>query len=296
MSERPPSRHARTVAVSALVTGFVLFVLAIALAFDDDGGGGDGTRAAGTTATTSRPAPRPRPRAPVYPAEPAVPANAPGAHRNANEAVPILAYDVINSPREDTADPSIWVPPEEFREQMAFLADNGYHAITMRQLWAAWKENGVLPSKPVVISFDTGYHSVYSNALPAMRERAFPGVLFLDPNQTQGDFPATEVQALIGAGWELGAQPAGENLDVLAARRTLQRTFRRRVQFFSYPGGRFDPSAPEALASSGFLGAVTLNEGLASPDEPRFELDRIPVRNGDGADGLERKLSEAGEE
>ncbi|HVE67441.1 MAG TPA: polysaccharide deacetylase family protein [Solirubrobacteraceae bacterium] len=296
MSDRPPSRHARTVAVAALVTGFVLFVLAIALAFDDDdggGGGGDGTRASGTTATTPRTARRPRPRAPVYPAEPAVPANAPGAHRDAEESVPILAYDVINSPREGTADPSIWVPPEEFREQMAFLADNGYHAITMRQLWAAWREKGLLPSKPVVISFDTGYHSVYANALPAMRERAFSGVLFLDPNQTQSDFPVSEVQALIRAGWELGAQPAGDNLDVLAARRTLQRRFRRRVQFFSYPEGRFDPSAPEALESSGFLAAVTLDEGLASPDDPRYELDRIPVRNGDGAEGLERKLGEA---
>ncbi|MDX6696780.1 MAG: hypothetical protein QOE65_177 [Solirubrobacteraceae bacterium] len=294
MNDRPPSRHARTVAVTALATGFALFVLAIALAFNSDNSSKPGSRAATTTSTTARPGRRPVRRAPVYPAEPAVPANAPGAHRDANESVPVLAYSVINEPRSDTADPSVWVSPAEFTAQMSFLADSGFHAITARQLWAAWKENGVLPAKPVVISFDTGYHSVYANALPTMRQHAFPGVLFLDPNQTQADFPANEVQGLIAAGWELGSQPAGDDLDVLSARRGLQRTFGRRVQFFSYPNGQFDPSAPSALQSSGFLGAFTLDPGLASPKDSRFELKRIPVRNGDGADGLRQKLSDAG--
>jgi peptidoglycan/xylan/chitin deacetylase (PgdA/CDA1 family) len=291
MSDRPPSRYARTVAVSALVTGFVLFVLAIALAFNGGDGGGGGERRAATTGTTAQ-RPARRPARPVLPAGPPVPANAPGAHRAPDEAVPVLAYDVINEPRSDTADPSIWVPLDEFEAQMTFLADGGYHAVTMSQVWAAWKSGGVLPAKPVVISFDTGYHSVYANALPVMRERAFPGTLFLKPAQIQGDFPAAEVKGLIAAGWELGAQP-GEDLNVASSRRALETAFRRRVQFFSYPAGQFDESAPAALREAGFLGALTLDEGLASPQDPPYQLKRIPVRNGDGADGLEQKLSDA---
>jgi hypothetical protein len=49
-----------------------------------------------------------------------------------------------------------------------------------------------------------------------------------------------------------------------------------------------------AVQSAGFLGAVTLQEGLASPQDPPYELKRIPIRNGDGADGLTRKLQSAG--
>ena len=305
MSQPPPSSHARTVAVAALATGFVLFVLAIVLALtsgDGGGGGGDeGTRAGATTATTKRPAKPPARKQPALATEPAVPANAPGAHKAPEEAVPVLAYGVINEPRSDTADPSIWVPPEEFREQMAYLADNGYHPVTMRQLWAAWKDGGLLPDKPIVISFDTGYHSVHSNALPILRERQFPATLFLALRQTEADFPASEVKALIGAGWELGGQPSGEGditsaseeqLDqaIGGARRELQRQFGRRVEFMSYPDGRFDDRVASAAESSGFLGAMTLEEGLASPEEPPYELDRIPVRNGDGEDGLARKL------
>jgi peptidoglycan/xylan/chitin deacetylase (PgdA/CDA1 family) len=308
MSERPPSRHARTVAVAALVTAFVMFLLAVVLAMSSGDGGGGGSRAS-TTSTTSttpkRPTTTTQPAAPAGPAEPGVPANAPGAHRAASESVPILAYDVINQPKSGVADPSIWVPTEEFTAQMTYLADQGFHPVTLRQVWAAWKENGVLPSKPIVITFDTGYHSVYSNAFPVLREHSFPATLFLDPAQTQADFPDTEVKELIQAGWELGAQPSGQG-DILSAtdeqlaqaiggaRRELQRQFGRRVEFLSYPAGKFDQRVSSAVQSAGFLGAVTLQEGLASPQDPPYELKRIPIRNGDGADGLTRKLQSAG--
>jgi peptidoglycan/xylan/chitin deacetylase (PgdA/CDA1 family) len=305
MSDRPPSRHARTVAVAALVTGFVMFVLAVVLAMSSDDGGRPSSPRAATTSTTAKRPSAPRPAAPAGPAEPGVPANAPGAHQAASESVPILAYDVINQPRPSVSDPSIWVPPNEFTAQMTYLADQGFHAVTLRQVWAAWKEQGVLPSKPIVITFDTGYHSVYSNAFPVLREHSFPATLFLDPAQTQADFPDSEVKELIQAGWELGAQPSGQG-DILSAtdeqlaqaiggaRRELQRQFGRRVEFASYPAGKFDQRVSSAVQSAGFLGAVTLQEGLASPQDPPYELKRIPVRNGDGADGLTRKLQAAG--
>lgn len=310
MNDADPSRHARTVAVSALVTGFVLFVLAVvlALAGGDGGGGGggdaDGGDAARTGTATQATSPR-RPSRGGPPAEPRVPANAPGARRAPDASVPVLAYNVINQPRPDTSDPSIWVPREEFEAQMEWLDENGYHAVTMRQVWAAWKERGLLPSRPVVVSFDTGYHSVHSNALPIMRERRFPGTLLLDPTQTEEDFPASEVRALIRAGWELGAHPGAEGrltgLDedrmvevVGGARRRLRREFNRRVQFLSYPEGAYDQRVLSAVRSAGFLGALTLDEGLAAPDDPPYLLKRIPVRNGDGAEGLERKLRAAG--
>jgi peptidoglycan/xylan/chitin deacetylase (PgdA/CDA1 family) len=304
MSDRPPSRHARTVAVAALVTAFVMFLLAVVLAMSSGDGGRSPSRAATTSTTAKRPA-APKPAAPAGPAEPGVPANAPGAHQAASESVPILAYDVINRPKSGVADPSIWVPADEFTAQMTYLADQGFHPVTLRQVWAAWKEQGVLPSKPIVITFDTGYHSVYANAFPVLRERSFPATLFLDPAQTQADFPATEVKELIQAGWELGAQPSGQG-DILSAtdeqlaqavggaRRELQRQLGRRVEFLSYPAGKFDQRVSSAVQSAGFLGAVTLQEGLASPQDPPYELKRIPIRNGDGADGLTQKLKSAG--
>ena len=292
-------RRRRILAFGALGTGFALFLIAVILAVA--GSGGDGGAPA-TTPTTAKRAKKPG--RPADPGFPAVPGNAPGAHRAPNEKVPILVYDVINAPRSDTANPEDWVPPEEFTAQMDYLQQQGFHPVTLRQVWAAWKENGLLPSKPIVISFDTGYHSVYANALPTLRDRKWPGTLFLQPSQTEADFPATEVKALQQAGWEIdaqgqtGADPndlTDEQLatEVTQGRQTVRRDFGARADFFSYPAGQFDQRVTQAVQSAGYLGAATLEEGLAAPDEP-FRLGRIPVHNGDGEQGLADSLSSAG--
>jgi peptidoglycan/xylan/chitin deacetylase (PgdA/CDA1 family) len=312
MSPQPPRhvpteeeiRRRRIIAFAALGTAFALFLLAVVLAVAGSGGDDGGGQAAKpeTQATTPKKPKKPKPAAPAFPA---VPASAPGAHKAPNEAVPILVYNVIREPQPDTANPEDWVPPSEFAEEMDYLAKQGFHAVTLRQVWAAWKERGLLPSKPVVISFDAGYHSVLANALPVLRGHEWLGTLFLQASQTQSDFPADEVKTLLGAGWELDSHGqsgadlttlSDEELDaeVAGARRAVQRDFKAKVEFFSYPQGRFDERVKQSVEAAGFLGAATLDEGLATPDEP-YELKRIPIKNGDGEQGLAAKLQSAGE-
>jgi peptidoglycan/xylan/chitin deacetylase (PgdA/CDA1 family) len=290
---RPPTeeeiRRRRIVAFAALGAAFVMLLLAVVLAVAGSGGDDGGGGTAKSETTPARPKrPKPRPAAPGFTA---VPASAPGAHKAPNEAVPVLVYDVIKEPQPDTANPEDWVPPSEFAEQMDYLSQQGFHPVTLRQVWAAWKEQGLLPSKPIVISFDTGYHSVLANALPILRGHDWMGTLFLQASQTE-------------AGWELdahgqtGADPTGlsdEELDaeVAGARRSLQQEFSAKVEFFSYPQGRFDDRVAQAVEAAGFLGAATLEEGLATPDEP-YKLKRIKVDNGDGESGLADKLESAG--
>lgn len=311
MSPQPPRRvpteeeirRRRIIAFSALGTAFVMLLLAVVLAVAGSGGDDGGGQAAKPEkqATTPKKPKKPKPAAPGFPA---VPATAPGAHKAPNEAVPILVYNVIKEPQPDTANPEDWVPPNEFAEAMDYLAKLGFHPVTLRQVWAAWKERGLLPSKPVVISFDTGYHSVLANALPVLRGHEWTATLFLQASQTQADFPADQVKTLLEAGWELdahgqsGADLTGlsdEELDaeVVGARRALQRDFKAKVEFFSYPQGSFDERVAQAVEAAGYLGAATLDEGLATPDQP-YELKRIPIKNGDGEQGLAEKLQSAG--
>jgi Polysaccharide deacetylase len=287
-------RRRRTVAVAVLLTAFTLFVIAVLSAL---GGGDDDAqdrRAEQRTQTVQRPARRPRRPARTPPG--GVPANAPGAHRAPDESVPILTYRIINTPGPDTGNPDEWVPPEEFQAQMSYLAEQGYHPVTLRQVWAAWKEGGLLPSKPIVISFDTGYHSVYANALPVLRGRGWAATLFLAPSQLEADFPATEVKALVQSGWELGAkgEAEGDPGGLTELRRRLQQEFGAKVEFFSYPDGIGDQQLAQEAQSAGFLGAVAGEEGLAAPDEPPFELDSVEVLNGFGEEGLAQALQTAG--
>jgi peptidoglycan/xylan/chitin deacetylase (PgdA/CDA1 family) len=292
----------RVIAFGALGTAFALFLLAVVLAIAGSGGDGEPTQAAGPEKPATTPKPKPKPAAPAFTP---VPASAPGAHKAPDEAVPILVYNVIKEPQADTANPEDWVPPEEFSAEMDYLAGQGYHVVTLRQLWAAWKESGLLPSKPIVISFDTGYHSVLANALPVLRGHRWPGTLFLQASQAEADFPTDQVKQLVAAGWELdshsqtGADLTGVNDDELDAevagsRRRLQQDFTAKVEFFSYPQGASDERVAQAVEAAGYLGAATLDEGLATPDDP-FQLKRIAIKNGDGEQGLASKLQSVSE-
>ncbi|HVE67442.1 MAG TPA: polysaccharide deacetylase family protein [Solirubrobacteraceae bacterium] len=225
----------------------------------------------------------------------------PGAHRAPDEPVPILMYHVLNTPLPGTPEPELWVSRADFEAQTEWLASRGYHAVTLQQVWDAWHEGGLLPSKPIVISFDDGYHSHVTNALPVLRARGWPAVLNLQVNQTREDLEPPEVRRLIRAGWEIDAHTynhpdlttvdaAGLRHEIGDAREELRRTYGVPVNFFCYPAGRTDARVVEAVRAAGYLGATTTVDGLASPDQPPYELRRIRVNGSDGVEGLAANL------
>jgi peptidoglycan/xylan/chitin deacetylase (PgdA/CDA1 family) len=154
-----------------------------------------------------------------------------------------------------------------------------------------------------VISFDDGYRSHYTNALPILREHGWPGVLNLDLSNLAPSWGirADMVRALIAAGWEIDAHTlthpdlrglSGHGLqrEVAGSREAIRRSFGVAANFFCYPAGRFDTEVVAAAQAAGFLGATTTEHGLARLAEP-FTLDRIRIDGGDGAAGLARKLA-----
>lgn len=219
--------------------------------------------------------------------------------------VPILMYHVLAAAPANATYPSLFVSPADLAAQVGWLAAHGYHAVTLQQMYAAWHGSAALPPKPVVLTFDDGYLSDYTVALPTLRRRHWPGVLDLVvKNLRQGDIQPWQVRALVAAGWEVAAHtithadlttlgPAQLRYEVAGSRAAIRQKFGRPVDFFCYPAGRYDPQVVAAVKAAGFQGATTENPGLGNPSEP-FTLARIRVDPGDGAAGLARKLARYG--
>lgn len=217
-------------------------------------------------------------------------------------------YHVINAPPAGAPYPGLYVSREELADQMQALKQAGYTAVTLQELWDAWHANGPLPKRAVVVSFDDGYHSHLTNALPVLRKLGWPGVLSLELKNIRSDYGLTapQVRELIAAGWEIDSHTlthpdlttvdaATLEREVAGSRRELRRRFGVPVNFFCYPAGRYDDAVVAAVASAGYLAATTTNPGLAQPaDADRFQLDRVRVNNGVSGATLVAQLAALG--
>lgn len=215
--------------------------------------------------------------------------------------VPILMYHVIASAPAGAANPQLFTKPIRFRAEIAYLAAHGYRAVTLQQVYAAWERNGLVPPKPVVISFDDGYRGDYTDALPILRERGWPGTLNLELGSLQdGELTDQMIREMLDAGWELDSHTishldlttmrgAALRREVAGSRAILRKRFGAPVRFFCYPAGRFNARTVREVRSAGYLGATTTMPGLASRRD-LYTLRRLRMDQSDGVRDLARKL------
>jgi peptidoglycan/xylan/chitin deacetylase (PgdA/CDA1 family) len=225
-----------------------------------------------------------------------------GPHR---DPVPILMYHVVSAPKLGAPYPELYTPEPVFAAQMSALAGRGYHGVSLGQVDDYWRKGYALPRHPVVVSFDDGYLSDFTHALPVLRRLRWPGVLNLAvKNVTPGDLTANQVRALISAGWEVDSHTINHldltlvsdaqlRYEVVASRAYIRHRFGVPATFFCYPSGRYDARVVAAVKAAGYRAATTTHSGLASPASP-FALSRIRVTGQDGASGLLYKLAHPG--
>jgi peptidoglycan/xylan/chitin deacetylase (PgdA/CDA1 family) len=218
-------------------------------------------------------------------------------------AIPILMYHVVTSAPAGVPYPELWVPARRFAAHMRVLRSEGYHAVTLGQVWAHWHRGLVLPRRPVVISFDDGYLSQWAFAARTLRALRWPGVLNLTLKHlgTRGGLSRRQVRELVGTGWELDSHtlthrdlttlaPAALHREVAGSRARLQRLFHVAVPFFCYPSGRYDARVEAAVRAARYRGATTTRPGVASPRGDPYALPRIRVSASDTPATLVQRL------
>jgi peptidoglycan/xylan/chitin deacetylase (PgdA/CDA1 family) len=239
-------------------------------------------------------------------------ATGPGRAVSSNTvAVPILMYHVIAAPPPGAPFPGLYVPPSEFARQMQALKNAGYHAVTLDQVQAHWRSGIPLPAgKPIVLSFDNGYQSQYTQALGVLQRLGWAGVENIQLSglpPSQGGFGQGQIRGLIAAGWELDTQGISHadlitldaqqlHYQVDVARRVLQQRYHVPVNWFCYPSGHYNATVIAAIKAAGYVGSTTVIPGWAHPGDDPNRLHRLRVLGGTSPAALLAQIASARED
>jgi peptidoglycan/xylan/chitin deacetylase (PgdA/CDA1 family) len=225
----------------------------------------------------------------------------PATGRPGTDSVPILMYHVIAPPPAGAPFPGLYVPATEFDQQMQALKSAGFTAVTLDQLRAYWQHGARLPAgKPIVITFDNGYHSQYSSALPVLKRMGWvadENIQLSGLPPSQGGLTDAQVSGLVRAGWELDTQgishadlitlsSAGLRYQIDTARQIIRRRYGVPVNWFCYPSGHYNATVVAAVRAAGYVGSTTVVPGWAAAATDTYRLPRLRVLGGTSGGGL----------
>lgn len=210
--------------------------------------------------------------------------------------VPILMYHYISEPPEgsDKYRIDLSVHPEVFRQQMHYLADNGYSPITLNDLSLAIVNKHELPPNPVIITLDDGYRDNYENAFPVLRELGFTATIFVATEFVDQNLPDYLTWGMIKEMAEAGIrfEPHTKThpdltehdrdfiiYQIQGSGETLEAHLGYRSRYFAYPSGRYNDEVIQVLVELDYWGAVTTAGGVWHGYDDRYEWTRVRVSN-----------------
>ena len=220
------------------------------------------------------------------------PAAFPEIHPAARQAkVPILMYHDILPEKQVFFD----VTPAEFEAHLKLIKQKGLTPITMDQLVHHLRTGVQLPPKPIVLTFDDGYEGHYTYVYPLLKKYGYPATFSIYTSKVGKKMGRSSLT------WEQLREMARDPLVTIAShsvshtvmeklspeqllvetqesKRILEAELGIPIHYFTYPEGKYDPAAMEAVKQAGYAAALTMNdadEQLAGESVNLLAIGRI---------------------
>ena len=173
-----------------------------------------------------------------------------------------------------------------------------------------------LPRKPVIITFDDGYQSVWDHAKPVLDQAGFAATVFLvsqaigkhniwDLQQSTPILPCmdeTTCRRLLADGWEIGSHglnhlplpelaPKALNEELIGSKISLEKLFDYSITAFCYPHGAWNKRIQEQVKRAGYQLACATSAKSSSVTDDQWALRRVKVKGSDRLRDFKRKVS-----
>jgi peptidoglycan/xylan/chitin deacetylase (PgdA/CDA1 family) len=210
---------------------------------------------------------------------------------NIKKDIPVLMYHHIsNTIKSDWS-----ITPQKLDEQLAYLKNNGYTAISLDKLYSYMENKTKIPEKSVVITFDDGYRDEYHNAYPLLTKYGFRATFFiitgsvLKKNEDGNEYMLQgDLKRLNKGGMDLEAHtvthPDLTKLDykkqydeLYKSKKYLEKNFHRKIYYMAYPYGLCDNLTHKVAKKTGYRIAFTINGSNEDTYKNRLDIGRIYI-------------------
>ena len=220
-------------------------------------------------------------------------------------AVPILYYHRVQAPpaaygswskARKAAFIDYDVVPGAFAAQLDWLFDHGYTTILPRDLAAYWDHGVALPARPVILTFDDGWHDWVGTVLPMLQARGMIAEFYVTLDAiSDGNISWPEVQTLAAAGNGIGAHdvhhvqlaelgkgrpdasPATMWAEIVGARQAIGQHVGIYPDSMAYVGGGFSPALEALVQEAGYTTARAIRRGIVQGIALRYQLHVVRI-------------------
>ena len=208
-----------------------------------------------------------------------------------SSGIPVLMYHALEDAAHpagaaDTGEQLYVLPVSQFREQMAYLQQEGYRTFLLEELHALadWPDNAV------VLTFDDGHVSNFTLALPILQEYGFKAEFFITTAWigTPHFMNEEQIRALHTAGMGIGSHgvthrflsdlpEAAIQEEFSDSHKVLKACTGAPVASMSYPGGRMSQLTQRIAQAGGFRYICTSVPQLHQKTSDQRCIDRFAV-------------------
>ena len=228
--------------------------------------------------------------------------------------LPILMYHHLRPDRSVPLPFTITV--SQFQRELRALRSWGFETVTFAVLFRAMTGERPLPRRPVIITFDDGYQSFHTYALPRLRELQMAATVFVVAGEIGGNsrwdtklgtpslplMNENQIKDAIGGGIEIGSHSWSHrdlslcsvdeaSDEILRSKRHLQSQFQCSITIFSYPYGHYNASLFPVLRQSGYHGAVSIFSDAPTVTSDPYAMRRVYIHDGDSLLRFRLKLT-----
>lgn len=210
------------------------------------------------------------------------------AEKNTNIKIPVLLYHVVK-PNPDPTNPYQF-NLEEFEKHMAYLKENGYRTLTMKQYFNILDGKAAMPEKPILLTFDDNSNDFYPYVYPVLNKYGMKATQFTVSDWVNGSWNMTsnEILTVSENGVDIqnhtvthpflaNLSKEQQYLEIHNATEALKDLTGRTTFAFAYPYGNYNSDTISLLKDLGFKGAFKVGGGLSTDQSNRYELPRIMI-------------------